>query len=211
PLLRFSPGNDHAELVHPEPNPSSRPSPSGRPESIAEDVDLFSKGTGTPGLAETVHVDGQALRRLHTRADGDCLFRSLLDTARSHDVPPAWAARNVTGLRSLLRDRLTGSELLAPDVEATPDPVLAVVDDLRMTALAGVRNPEARERIGQRWDRIEQAVVTDGDGRRWRRILRDSGYPHLADVAPTPADARRLGTDGLIVAAAELPALWSSP
>ncbi|CAM5740832.1 hypothetical protein SMICM304S_03518 [Streptomyces microflavus] len=213
PLLRFSPGNDHAVLVHPEPRPSSvpSPSPSGRPESIAEDVDLFSKGTGTPGLAETVHVDGQALRRLRTRADGDCLFRSLLDTARSHDVPPAWAARNVAGLRSLLRDRLTGSELLAPDVEATPDPVLAVVDDLRMTALAGVRNPEARERIGQRWDRIEQAVVSGGDGRRWRRILRDSGYPHLADVAPTPADARRLGTDGLILAAAELPALWSSP
>ncbi|MFW3463106.1 hypothetical protein ACN24K_22595 [Streptomyces microflavus] len=64
--------------------------------------------------------------------------------------------------------------------------MLAVVDDLRMTALAGVRNPEARERIGQHWDRIEQAVVSGGDGRRWRRILRDSGYPHLADVAPTP-------------------------
>ncbi|WTA88879.1 hypothetical protein OG323_07600 [Streptomyces cyaneofuscatus] len=208
PLLRFSPGKDHAELVHPEPNASS---PSGRPESIAEDVDLFSKGIGTPGLADTVHADGQALRRLRTRGDGDCLFRSLLDTARGHDVPPAWAARNVAGLRSLLRDRLTGSELLAPDVEATPDPVLAVVDDLRMTALAGVRDPEARERIGQRWDRIEQAVVTDGDGRRWRRILKDSGYPHLADVTPTPADARKLGTDGLIVAAAELSALWSSP
>lgn len=80
-----------------------------------------------------------------------------------------------------------------------------------MTALAGVRDAEARERIGQRWDRIEQSVVKDGDGRRWRSILRDSGYPHLADVAPTPADARRLGTDGLILAAAELPALWSSP
>ncbi|MDX3372959.1 hypothetical protein PV390_00955 [Streptomyces sp. ME02-6991-2A] len=209
PLLRFSPGNDHAELVHPEPSPESPPP--ARPESIAEDMQLSGEETATPGLADTVHTDGQALRRLHTRADGDCLFRSLLDTARSHDVPPAWAARNVAGLRSLLRDRLTGSELLAPDVEATPDPVLAVVDDLRMTALAGVRNPEAREWIGQRWDRIGQAVVTDGDGRRWRRILRDSGYPHLADVAPTPADARKLGTDGLIVAAAELPALWSSP
>ncbi len=80
-----------------------------------------------------------------------------------------------------------------------------------MTALAGVRDAEARERIGQRWDRIERAVVTNGDGRRWRQILKDSGYPHVADVAPTPADARRLGTDGLILAAAELPALWSSP
>ncbi|MYR92789.1 hypothetical protein GTW60_03985, partial [Streptomyces sp. SID4937] len=209
PLLRFRPGNDHAELVHPEPRPS--PSPPSRPESIAEEVDLFSKGTGTPGPADAVHADGQALYRLHTPADGDCLFRSLLDTARSRAVPPAWAALNVAGLRRLLRDRLTGSELLAPDVEATPDPVLAVVDDLRMTALAGVGNPEARERIGQRWDRIQQAVVTDGDGRRWRSILRDSGYPHLADVAPTPADARDLGTDGLILAAAGSPALWSSP
>ncbi|MFY0513353.1 hypothetical protein ACOMD4_23625 [Streptomyces anulatus] len=209
PLLRFSPGNDHAVLVHPEPRPDSPPP--ARPESIAEDMQLSGKATGTPGLADTVRADGQAFRRLPARADGDCLFRSLLDTARTRPVPPPWAARNVTGLRSLLRDRLTGSELLAPDVEATPDPVLAVVDDLRMTALAGVRNPEARERIGQRWDRIEQAVVTGGDARRWRQILKDSGYSHLADVAPTPADARRLGTEGLILAAAELPALWSSP
>ncbi|MGX5396749.1 WXG100-like domain-containing protein [Streptomyces anulatus] len=209
PLLRFSPGNDHAVLVHPEPRPDSPPP--ARPESIAEDLQLSGKDTGTPGLADTVRADGQAFRRLPARADGDCLFRSLLDTARTRPVPPPWAARNVTGLRSLLRDRLTGSELLAPDVEATPDPVLAVVDDLRMTALAGVRNPEARERIGQRWDRIEQAVATGGDARRWRQILKDSGYSHLADVAPTPADARRLGTEGLILAAAELPALWSSP
>ncbi|MFE6919245.1 hypothetical protein ACFVDJ_35155, partial [Streptomyces rubiginosohelvolus] len=209
PLLRFSPGSDHAVLVHPEPRPASPPP--ARPESIAEDMQLSGKATGTPGLADTVHADGRAFRRMPARGDGDCLFRSLLDTARSHAVPPPWAARNVAGLRGLLRDRLTGSELLAPDVEATPDPVLAVVDDLRMTALAGVRDAEARERIGQRWDRIEQAVVKDGDGRRWRQILKDSGYPHLADVAPTPADARRLGTDGLILAAAELPALWSSP
>ncbi len=209
PLLRFSPGNDHAVLVHPEPRPDSPPP--ARPESIAEDMQLSGKDTGTPALADTVRADGQVFRRLPARADGDCLFRSLLDTARTRPVPPPWAARNVAGLRSLLRDRLTGSELLAPDVEATPDPVLAVVDDLRMTALAGVRNPEARERIGQRWDRIEQAVVTGGNARRWRQILKDSDYSHLADVAPTPADARRLGTDGLILAAAELPALWSSP
>ncbi|WP_318198424.1 hypothetical protein [Streptomyces sp. MCL20-2] len=208
PLLRFSPGNDHAVLVHPEPRPGTPPT---RPESIAEDMQLSGKDTRAPGLADTVHADGRAFRRMPARGDGDCLFRSLLDTARSHAVPPPWAARNVAGLRSLLRDRLTGSELLAPDVEATPDPVLAVVDDLRMTSLAGVGDPEARERIGQRWDRIEQAVVKNGDARRWRNILRDSGYPHLADVAPTPADARKLGTDGLILTAAELPALWSSP
>lgn len=55
-----------------------------------------------------------------------------------------------------------------------------------MTALAGVRNPEARERIGQRWDRIEQAVVTGADARRWRQILKDSGYSPSPTWPPPP-------------------------
>ncbi|SCE21580.1 hypothetical protein GA0115244_12051, partial [Streptomyces sp. DvalAA-19] len=187
------------------------PAPGDWPESIAEDVDLFSEGSTVPALPDTVDVAGVPFRKLPARADGDCLFRALLDSARGTTVPPAWAARNVAGLRNLLRDRLTGSELLGPAAEATPDPVLAVVDDLRMTALAGVSHPEARDHIGRRWDRIAQEVVTDGDGRRWRRILRESGYPRLAEVAPTPADARRIGTGGLIVEAAGERGLWSSP
>ncbi|XXZ51902.1 hypothetical protein AAGT00_29285 [Streptomyces cavourensis] len=187
------------------------PAPADRPESVAEDVDLFSEDSTVPALPDTVDVAGVPFRKLAVRADGDCLFRALLDSARAATVPPAWAARNVAGLRSLLRDRLTGSELLGPAAEATPDPVLAVVDDLRMTALAGVSHPEAREHIGRRWDRIAQEVVTDGDGRRWRRILRDSGYSRLAEVASTPADARRIGTGGLIVEAAGERGLWSSP
>ncbi|TGZ03477.1 hypothetical protein E5Z02_25925, partial [Streptomyces rhizosphaericola] len=206
PLLRFGPGKDHAELVNPAPREPSSP---GRPESIAGDVTF--NDSGTPSLTRTVLADGQAFRKLNSPPDGDCLFRSVLDSARGNTVPPAWAARNVAGLRGLLRDRLAGSELLTAAAEATPDPVLAVVDDLRMTALAGVRDAEARERIGRRWDAIAQAVVTDGDARRWRRILRDSPYPHLADVAPTPGDARRLGTEGLVLAAAERTTLWSSP
>ncbi|MFJ4471713.1 hypothetical protein ACIP2X_30115 [Streptomyces sp. NPDC089424] len=206
--LALSP-EDTAELARRRPDLAPAP---GRPESLAEDLDLFSKGAATtPDPADTVHADGLALRRLETRADGNCLFRALLDSARGQDVPPAWAARNVAGLRRLLRDRITGSELAAAAAEATPDPVLAVVDDLRMTALAGVRDADARRRITERWNRIARTVVTDGDARQWRRILRDSGYPHLADVAPTPADARRLGTEELLAAAAELPELWSSP
>ncbi|WP_432192393.1 hypothetical protein [Streptomyces sp. bgisy027] len=183
------------------------PAPS-RPESLAVDLTLFSKDATT---ADGVRADGRNFRRLDTPGGGNCLFRALLDSARSQDVPPAWAARNVAGLRGLLRERITGSELAAAAAEATPDPVLAVVDDLRMTALAGVRNPDARGRITQRWNGIAQAVVNDGDARRWRRILRDSGYPQLAEIAPTPDDARRLGTEGLIAAAAEHAGLWASP
>ncbi|MFJ7071687.1 hypothetical protein [Streptomyces sp. NPDC098781] len=199
---------DTAELARRRPDLAPAPS---RPESLAEDLTLFSKGATTADPADIVRADGRNFRRLDTPGGGNCLFRALLDSARSQDVPPAWAARNVAGLRGLLRDRITGSELAAAAAEATPDPVLAVVDDLRMTALAGVRDPDAQSRITQRWNGIAQAVVTDGDPRRWRRILRDSGYPHLADVAPTPADARRLGTEGLIATAAELPGLWASP
>ncbi|MFB6638587.1 hypothetical protein ACFCYF_15150 [Streptomyces chartreusis] len=196
---------DTAELARRRPDlaPASR-----RPESLAEDLTLFSKDATT---ADGVRADGRNFRRLDTPGGGNCLFRALLDSARSQDVPPAWAARNVAGLRGLLRDRIAGSELAAAAAEATPDPVLAVVDDLRMTALAGVRNPDAQRRITQRWNGIAQALVNDGDARRWRRILRDSGYPQLAEIAPTPDDARRLGTEGLIAAAAEHSGLWASP
>ncbi len=195
---------DTAELARRRPDLAPAPS---RPESLAEDLALFSKDATT---ADGVRADGRDFRRLDTPGGGNCLFRALLDSARSQDVPPAWAARNVAGLRGLLRDRIAGSELAAAAAEATPDPVLAVVDDLRMTALAGVRNPDAQRRITQRWNGIAQAVVNDGDARRWRRILRDSGYPQLAEIAPTPDDARRLGTEGLLAAAAEHAGLWAS-
>ncbi|MEV6171934.1 hypothetical protein AB0L99_27450 [Streptomyces sp. NPDC051954] len=202
--LALSP-EDSAELARRRPDLAPTPS---RRESLAEDLTLFSKGAGP---ADVVRADGTTFRRLDTPGGGNCLFRALLDSARSQDVPPAWAARNVAGLRGLLRDRITGSELAAAAAEATPDPVLAVVDDLRMTALAGVRDPDAQRRITQRWNGIAQAVVTDGNPRRWRRILSDSGYPQLADIAPTPDHARRLGTEGLIAAAAEQTGLWNSP
>ncbi|MFG2193208.1 hypothetical protein ACGFNH_11915, partial [Streptomyces sp. NPDC048639] len=205
--LALSP-EDTAELARRRPDLAPAPS---HPESLAEDLTVFSKGDATAGPANTVHADGLAFRRLRTPGGGNGLFRALLDSARSQDVPPAWAARNIAGLRSLLRDRMTGSELAAAAAEATPDPVLAVVDDLRMDAVAGVRDPDEQSRITEEWNRIAQAVVTDGDPGLWRQILRDSTYPHLADVAPAPADARRLGTEKLIAAAADLPGLWSSP
>jgi hypothetical protein len=209
PLLRFRPDNEHAELTWPA-SPRTTPAPD-RPTSPADDLTLFSKVPAAPGPADTVRADGATFQRLDTPGGGNSLFRALLDAARSRPVPPAWAARDIAGLRRLLRDRITGSELAAAAAEATPDPVLAVVDDLRMDALDGVRDPDEHERITQQWNAIAQAVVTDGDAGRWQRILRDSAYPHLADVAPTPAAARRLGTEGLMAAAAELPGLWASP
>ncbi|MGW1394077.1 hypothetical protein ACWD6Q_20705 [Streptomyces nigra] len=196
---------DTAELARRRPDLAPAPS---RPESLAEDLTLFSKdATGT----DAVRADGRTFRRLDTPGGGNCLFRALLDSARAHEVPPHWAARDVAGLRGLLRDRIAGSELAAAAAEATPDPVLAVVDDLRMTALAGVRDPDAQRRITQRWNGIAEAVVEHGDARRWRRVLRNSGYPRLAEIAPTPDDARRLGTEGLVAAAAEHAGLWASP
>ncbi|MGW2334791.1 hypothetical protein ACWCXS_12610 [Streptomyces sp. NPDC001685] len=196
---------DTAELARRRPDLAPAPS---RPESLAEDLTLLSKDT-TSG--DGVRADGRTFRRLDTPGGGNCLFRALLDSARAQEVPPHWAARDVAGLRGLLRDRIAGSELAAAAAEATPDPVLAVVDDLRMTALAGVRDPGAQRRITQRWNGIAEAVVEGGDARRWRRILRNSGYPQLAEIAPTPEEARRLGTDGLVAAAAEHAGLWASP
>ncbi|MFG2652069.1 hypothetical protein [Streptomyces sp. NPDC048436] len=183
---------------------------SSRPESLAEDTTLLSKDA--PGTtADTFHADGLAFRRLDTPGGGNCLFRSLLDSARSQDVPPPWAARNVAGLRRLLSDRITGTELGDTAAMAFPDPVFTVVDDLRMRAVAGVRDPAERSRITQLWNQVAQDVVSDGDAGEWQRILRESDYPHLADVAPTPADAWRLGAGKLVASAAELPALWASP
>ncbi|MFD6027985.1 WXG100-like domain-containing protein, partial [Streptomyces griseoluteus] len=205
--LALSP-EDTAELARRRADLAPAPS---RPESVAEDLTLLSRNTAPPGTADIVRADGTAFRRLTTPGDGNCFFRALLDSARGQDVPPAWAARNVAGLRGLLRDRIAGSELAAAAAQATPDPVLAVVDDLRMTALARVRDPRQHQALTRRWNRIAHEVVTGGDARRWRHILRDSGYPYLATVAPTPAAARALGTGGLMAAAAEHAALWSSP
>ncbi|WP_207629605.1 hypothetical protein [Streptomyces sp. KO7888] len=179
--------------------------------SVVEDP-RDTDGVTTPSNPPVVvHANGTAHMRLTTPGDGNCLFRALLDSARGQDIPPAWASRNVAGLRDLLADRLTGSELAAAAAEATPDPVLAVVDDLRMDALSGVEDPAGRQRITEHWNEIAQAVVTDGDPREWQRILVESGYPHLAALAPTPADARRIGSEQLIVTAARLPELWASP
>ncbi|MFC7844836.1 hypothetical protein, partial [Streptomyces sp. NPDC057382] len=205
--LALSP-EDSAELARRRPDlvPAS-----GRPDSPVEDLALLSRSSTTPARPETVHADGRAFTRLDTPGGGNCLFRALLDSARSQAVPPAWAARNVAGLRGLLRDRIRGTELSTAAATAIPDPVYAVVDDLRVRALAGARDAEESARITGEWNRIAREVVTDGDPGRWRQLLRDSDYPHLADVAPTPAEARRLGSGALVAAAAERPGLWASP
>ncbi|MFH9010849.1 hypothetical protein ACH4C6_05695 [Streptomyces sp. NPDC017943] len=205
--LALSP-EDSAELARRRPDLVPEPS---RPGSPAEDPALFSTSGTAPAGVETVHADGHAFTRLDTPGGGDCLFRALLDSARSRPVPPAWAARNVAGLRGLLRDRIRGTELGTAAATAFPDPVYSVVDDLRVRALAGARDAGESARITDEWNRIARAVVTDGDPERWRQLLRDSDYPHLADVAPTPAEARRIGSGALVAAAAERPGLWASP
>ncbi|MFF3486480.1 hypothetical protein ACFYXC_24845, partial [Streptomyces sp. NPDC002701] len=197
---------DTAELARRRPDLAPAPS---RPESLAEEMTLLSKAT--PGTADTVQADHHSFQRLDTPSGGNCLFRAALDSARSQAVPPAWAARNIVGLRRLLSERITGSELGDAVALAIPDPVFSVVDDLRMRALAGVRDPAEGDRLTRLWNRIAQDVVGDGDPAAWQRIIRDSDYPHLADVVSTPVDAWRLGAKGLVGAAAELPALWASP
>ncbi|MET9567314.1 hypothetical protein ABZY07_44665, partial [Streptomyces tauricus] len=203
--LNLSP-EDTAELARRRPDLAPTPS---RPESLAEDLTLLSKQK--PGSVGIVRADGIAFRRLTTPGGGNCLFRSALDSARSQTVPPAWAARNVAGLRTQLRDRITGSELGDTMARAIPDPVFSVVDDLRMRALAGARDTAERNRITSHWNRIAQDVVTGADAAEWQRIIGESDYPQLAAVVPTPAAARRLGARGLVAAAAELSDLWASP
>ncbi|MFC8414804.1 hypothetical protein ACFUJ2_15005, partial [Streptomyces coelicoflavus] len=205
--LTLSPG-DLTELARRRPDLVPVADGTGSVVEDPRDTDGVTTPSNPPVV---VHANGTAYMRLTTPGDGNCLFRALLDSARGQDIPPAWASRNVAGLRDLLADRLTGSELAAAAAEATPDPVLAVVDDLRMDALAGVVDPAGRQRITEHWNEIAQAVVTDGDPREWQRILVESGYPHLAALAPTPADARRIGTEQLIVTATRLPELWASP
>ncbi|MFI1377297.1 hypothetical protein ACH4UY_35510, partial [Streptomyces longwoodensis] len=198
---------DTAELARRRPDLVPAPS---RPESLAEDLALNAADT-TLASAPTVRADGVTFARLDTPGGGNCLFRALLDSARSRPVPPAWAARNVAGLRALLRDRIAGTELGTAAATAFPDPVYSVVDDLRVRALAGVRDADERDRLTREWNRVAQAVVTHGDPEEWRRLLRAGDYPQLADIAPTPADARRLGPGALVAAAAEHPGLWASP
>ncbi|MFD8803828.1 hypothetical protein ACFV0P_34985, partial [Streptomyces atroolivaceus] len=202
PLLRFSPGNEYAQVT--------RPAPLTRTPSLSPATPVSQEDVRGPS-AEVVRADGLAFHRVAARGDGDCLFRAVLDSARSRDVPPAWASRSIAGLRGLVRDRVAGSELGTVADAAVPDPVFTVVDDLRIRALAGVDDADDQRRIADSWNRIAREVVTDGDAGRWQQILADSDFPQLAEIAPTPADARRLGGRGLLAAAAERPGLWSSP
>ncbi|MDT0386231.1 WXG100-like domain-containing protein [Streptomyces dubilierae] len=202
--LALSP-EDTAELARRRPDLAPAPS---RPESLAEELTLGKTGTAP---APAVHADGQAFTRLDTPGGGNCLFRALLDSARSRPVPPAWAARNIAGLRRLLRDRIADTELGGAATLAFPDPVYSVVDDLRMRALAGVTDADERASVTAEWNDIARAVVTRGDARTWRQLLRSGDYPQLADIVPTPAEARRLGPGALVAAAAEHPGLWASP
>ncbi|MEU1127631.1 hypothetical protein ABZ371_29620, partial [Streptomyces sp. NPDC005899] len=200
---------DTAELTR---RRSGATPPSSRPDSPAGSLHTFAEDpVATAGRAPLVRADGLTFHRVDARGDGDCLFRATLDSARSRAVPPAWAARNIAGLRALVRDRVAGSELGGVADTAVPDPVFTVLDDLRIRALAGVHDTDGQRRVTEHWNRVAREVVTDGDPVRWQRILADSDYPQLAEVAPTPADARRLGGRGLLAAAAERPGLWSSP
>ncbi|MFD5571704.1 WXG100-like domain-containing protein [Streptomyces cadmiisoli] len=207
--LALSP-EDAAELARRRPDLAPPPS---RPESIAEELTVFSKAPNPAGPAVVVRADGLTFNQLTTPGGGNCLFRALLDAAGGQTTAeqPAWVGGDVAGLRALVRDRITAEDLRTVVNDLIPDPVFTVVDDLRMQALAGERDPHEQRRITDEWNSVAQAVVTDGDAERWRQILRNSQYSELAVVAPTPADARRLGGGLLLAAAAERSELWSSP
>ncbi|MGV9682338.1 WXG100-like domain-containing protein, partial [Streptomyces cellulosae] len=199
---------DTAELARRRPDLSPAPS---RPESLAADLTAFGPVTPAPERGSLLRAGGLTFRRIAAPPDGNCFFRSVLDSARSREVPPAWAAGNAGGLRARVRDRVTHTELGDIADALVPDPVHSVVNDLRLRALAGESDAGAQRRIAEEWDRIAREVVTDGDTGRWREIVADSDYPGLAEVAPTPADARRLGGRGLLAATAARVDLWPSP
>ncbi|MGQ4725172.1 WXG100-like domain-containing protein, partial [Streptomyces tunisiensis] len=199
---------DTAELARRRPDLSPAPS---RPASPAGDLTAFGPVTPAPERRSLLRAGGLTFRRIAAPPDGNCFFRSVLDSARSREVPPAWAAVNADGLRARVRDRVAHTELGDIADALVPDPVHSVVNDLRLRALAGESDAGAQRRIAEEWDRIAQEVVTDGDTGRWREIVADSDYPGLAEVAPTPADARRLGGRGLLAATAARVDLWPSP
>ncbi|MFD8252459.1 WXG100-like domain-containing protein, partial [Streptomyces werraensis] len=199
---------DTAELARRRPDLSPVPS---RPESLAEDLTASGPVPAALQPESLLRAGGVTFRRVVARPDGNCFFRSVLDSARSRTVPPAWAAGNIGGLRARVRDRVAHTELGDIADALVPDPVHSVVNDLRLRALAGESDAGAQRRIAEEWDRIAREVVTDGDAGRWREIVEGSAYPGLAEVAPTPADARRLGGRGLLAATAARVDLWPSP
>ncbi|WP_311137527.1 hypothetical protein [Streptomyces sp. I6] len=160
-----------------------------------------------PGIL--VHAHDMVFRRLNTPGDGDCLFRSLLDSARSQGLNAPWTERSVPELRRLLRDRIIAA---GPDpVTGSLDPVATVVADLRRSALAIAKDESDRRRIDDEWKGVRKAVVDRHDAEGWRNILRDSAYRDLLAVAATPSAARELTYHGLVAAAAERTSLWTSP
>ncbi|MDQ0988454.1 hypothetical protein [Streptomyces sp. V2I9] len=158
--------------------------------------------------ASRVHADGRDFRRVPVPGDGDSFFDAVLTGAREQGVLPHWAGLGTADLRDLVRTRLTGSELADALTQYVPDPVQMVLDHVHehFRGASDVADPWA----DTAWDMIAEAVLA-GDAAVWSQLLRDSGYGSLLEVAPTPQDARLLGSGGLLSEAAGRSDLASSP
>ncbi|WP_375153044.1 hypothetical protein [Streptomyces sp. SM18] len=210
--LGLSP-EDTATLLRRRPDlvPGTTPAPAtDRPATTGESVTDLSV-VGPPGgdtKTPLVRADDRDFRRTAVPGDGDCFFRSVLLSARGQNTLHQWADLDVSGLRDLLSTRLTGSELADALTESAPDPVLTVLGDLREHFIGGA--PPRDEAGEAAWERASDAILA-GDAALWRRLLLQSPYPGLLEVAPTPEAARRLGSGGLLTETAGRTALWSSP
>ncbi|WP_428957203.1 scabin-related ADP-ribosyltransferase [Streptomyces sp. cg35] len=209
--LALSP-EDTATLLARRPDLAAASSPPTVRTDVTPLDDLEVLGLKAGGFRGAVQVEGRSFRTVPTAADGDCFFRAVLTGARAQGVAPQWAQTDVAGLRTLLHTGLNGSELADALTESAPDPVRTVVDDLRERFLAGSHLDDAatRRAAESAWDALSQAALA-GDVTTWQRLLRESSYPGLLDVAPTPEAARRTGSGGLLAATAARTGLWSSP
>ncbi|TSB24949.1 hypothetical protein, partial [Streptomyces benahoarensis] len=152
-------------------------------------------------------VNGDTYHVLSVPGDGDCLFTSVLVSAYHQNTLPEIRGLDVQGLRNHLARHIEQADTSELGPHHVDDPVQLVVAEAFANPATPFDAPLERD-IRQRLSGEDAKKQQEA----WQDLLRQSRFTGLADIVRSPAEARELGTKGLMVKAAQNgDGLWNSP